>query len=952
MRRNSKKHKTIHIVILMVAVLSIAVLGLWIPGNNWDVRAAESVSIDGLNDDGTQIDPEAELKAVFDKCNNDGADYYVTLNMDVDLTSASFTSGAPFQLTKGTLTLDLNGHKIDASTCSSNNSIFLCNGGSLTILDNSSSGSGNVISAATGVCVKATGGTLNISGGSFTNAAQCLDASNTTVNISGGTFVAKEYGTDATGPGSVAFMMSGDNTNVTISGGSFESQYVTIWVRDAVKLNSNLRITNGDFTITSETSFGYACGVDGVCGIDISGGTFNLNAPAGSALVLGNQVTDDMIRISGGTFNGRIARFVTDETKQNYTAFYGDASESSGILAEGCVLTDNTVSTQSTNTVFSQDNVQVKPGSLITFDTRRSSLEDYTTNETLQKNTADYYSIVPISIDGNGTPYSAVDGVTTAVESSRISDGNTYSFNGWYDDKGNAFATVQEFINQNGWTGSTTVNLYAGWKAQTGAEAGLRNALKNSAVVNEIEMIQDIDLPASITEELVDFAIARSLNLGGHALNCSTTGEPALTLNSAWNIKNGTITNNNQPCLQINGTATIENLNCLSENASYAVGFGSVAAASASTILTGTFEAKDYALCIAGGTADNIANLFGSSYSSSTGAVTAGGNTYLSSSRLIVSQSPITYIGNGVNLDFGSYVYGENVPATTQIISNEEYVGDILITAVTVDNPAFTVAGEGEPKLLKGGISQAVSNYSYVVGVAENVDVGNYTGTLTVSYTKMDGSAGYYTQNLSVTIAKAYTLSGTVGKNGWYTSAVTIYPAEGYTISTDANGIFGEGFQITETAEPMIYLKNGSGAVTRPIQVEKIWIDDKAPVITGVENGANYHDGDKVVLISDEHLKSVTLDGVDILFDGTMATVLVKSSIGSHVLVAEDEAGNTVTCTFYVERLIDSAGVYYLTAGEVYKLGSGSWKVTGDDTVYVENVNFYVASDGEYEFLK
>lgn len=519
MRRNSKKHKTIHIVILMVAVLSIAVLGLWIPGNNWDVRAAESVSIDGLNDDGTQIDPEAELKAVFDKCNNDGADYYVTLNMDVDLTSASFTSGAPFQLTKGTLTLDLNGHKIDASTCSSNNSIFLCNGGSLTILDNSSSGSGNVISAATGVCVKATGGTLNISGGSFTNAAQCLDASNTTVNISGGTFVAKEYGTDATGPGSVAFMMSGDNTNVTISGGSFESQYVTIWVRDAVKLNSNLRITNGDFTITSETSFGYACGVDGVCGIDISGGTFNLNAPAGSALVLGNQVTDDMIRISGGTFNGRIARFVTDETKQNYTAFYGDASESSGILAEGCVLTDNTVSTQSTNTVFSQDNVQVKPGSLITFDTRRSSLEDYTTNETLQKNTADYYSIVPISIDGNGTPYSAVDGVTTAVESSRISDGNTYSFNGWYDDKGNAFATVQEFINQNGWTGSTTVNLYAGWKAQTGAEAGLRNALKNSAVVNEIEMIQDIDLPASITEELVDFAIARSLNLGGHALN-------------------------------------------------------------------------------------------------------------------------------------------------------------------------------------------------------------------------------------------------------------------------------------------------------------------------------------------------------------------------------------------------------------------------------------------------
>ena len=949
MKRNSKKHKTIHIVILIVAVLSFATLGLWIPGNNWDVRAAEpDITIDGKTNDGNEIGPVAELADVFSDCNQNAANHYVTLNVDVVLTSDSFSSDAPFQLTRGTLTLDLNGHKIDASACSSNNPIFLCSGGTLTITDGT--GSGSIKGSSNVVCVKATGGTFDISGGNFIDAAQCLDVSGATVNISGGTFVAKEY--SAAPSNSVALMMSGANTNVTINGGNFKGEYATIWVRNDVSSNSKLTITDGDFTVSNDGPYGYVCYVAGICDIDISGGTYNLQSPSGSTLVLGAQLTDDKISISGGTYNGRIARFVTNEAEQNYTAFYGGTAGSSGIFAEGYVLTANAVNTQETNTVFSQDNVQVKPGSLITFDTRRSSLEDYTTNETLQENTADYYSIAPVSIDKNGNPYSAVDSVTPAVETSRISDGNTYSFNGWYDDKGNAFATVQEFINQNGWTESTTVNLYAGWKAQTGAEAGLRNALKNSAVVNEIEMIQDIDLPDSITEELVDFAIARGLNLGGHALNCSTTGEPPLTLNSAWNIKNGTITNNNQPCLQINGTATIENLNCLSENASYAVGFGSALTASASKILMGTFEAKDYALCVTGGTADDVVNLFGSSYSSSTGTVTDGGDTYLNASRLIVSQSPITYIGNGMNLDFGSHVYGENIPATTQIISNEEYVGDILITAVTVDNPVFTVTGEGEPKLLKGGLSQAVSNYSYVVGIAGDMDVGNYTGTVTVSYTKMDGSAGYYTQNLSVTIVKAYTLSGTAGKNGWYTSAVTIYPPEGYSISTDANGIFGEAFQITETAEPVIYLKNGSGSVTRPIQVEKIWIDDKAPVISGVENGANYHDGDKVVLISDEHLKSVTLDGVDILFDGTMATVLVKSSIGNHVLVAEDEAGNTITYTFYVERLIDSVGIYNLTAGEVYKLGSGSWKVTGDDTVYAENVNFYVAEDGDYEFLK
>lgn len=942
MSKQMKRNKKIHFSIMMVLFLTCAALGQWMPGNTWNVSAQEMVSIDG-----TSSDPVVELQNVFANCTA-GKDYLVTLDTAIVLNSGLFASGAPFQLSGGNLTLDLKGNEINAS-CTSSYPIFLCNSGTLTITD--SSGKGKVVAASTGVCVKATGGTLNISGGSFTNAAQCLDVSNTTVNISGGTFVAEEYGTDATGPGSIALMMSGSDTNVTISGGSFESQYVTIWVRDAVKSNSNLRITDGDFTITSETSFGYACGVDGVCDIDISGGTFNLNAPAGSTLVLGSQVTDDMISISGGTYNGRIARAVAGEAQQNYTAFYGKANGSSGILAEGYVLTDNAVATQGTTMVFSQNNVQVKPGSLVTFDTGRSALEDYTTDETLQKNTADYYSVVPVSIDENGNLYSAVDGVTPAVETSRISDGNTYSFNGWYDEKGNAYATVQDYID-NGWTSGTTAALNAGWKAQADAEPGFRNALKNSAVVNEIEMIQDIDLPDSITEELDTVAIARVLDMGGHTLNCSVSGEPALTLNSGWNIKNGTITNSDQPCLQINGTAIIENLNCLSENASYAVGFGNLTSASESRIISGNFEARDYALCITGGTADISANLFGSAYASSTEVVTVGGNTYLSGSRLIVSQSPITYIGNGVNLDFGSYVYGENVPATTQIISNEEYVGDILITAVTVDDPAFTVTGEEKPKLLRGGISRDESNYRYVVGVAENIDEGNYNGTVTVSYTKMDGSTGYYTQNLSVTIAKAYTLSGTAGKNGWYTSAVTIYPAEGYTISTDANGIFGEAFQITQTAEPVVYLKNGSGAVTRPIQVEKIWIDDKAPVITGVENGANYHDGDKVVLINDEYLKSVTLDGVNILFDGTMATVLVKSSTAGHVLTAEDEAGNAVTCTFYVERLIDSAGVYSLTAGEVYKLGSGLWEVTGDGTIYSENVNFYVPADGEYEFQK
>ena len=1131
MKKNGKKH----LAMLLAAVLTFAAVWQWMPVGVREVRA-EAI---------TEVDTAEGLVQAFNNAsaNNDTA-VNVKLSGSITLNPNDLTNGAKFQLTGGILTLDLNGKSISASGLPSTNPIFSCSGGTLTIEDNSSSGDGKIISASTGQCVKATGGTLNITGGKFQNASQCLEVSNTTVNISGNpTFV-----TNGNGSTDIALMMAGNNTTVNISGGSFQSSYGTVWVMHTVTdggqtNGSSLSIKGGTFTANEKGSYAYVCSVNGACKVNISGGTFNLNPASGSprkgsALVLGANATDDMVSISGGTFHGRIARAISDTSKANYEVFYGNGS-TGGIIGKGSVLTNNSFDLQSPDykIYFTQDEVEVVPGSLVTFDTRRSGIEDYGTDEKALADTADYYSMDPISVtaDGKSVYANTNSHVLPTVDRNRITDGNTYTFFCWYDEEGIDYGTLQDFIATGYMAGAgQRVTLYAEWKAQVGDEKGLRNALKNTLVVSEIELINNISLSDSIVEEFMEIPINRNMDLGGYTIR-STADTTALVLNNLWNIKNGAINSSNQPCLEIDGTATIENLNCLAENASYAVRFNTnlyVDVPSENRIISGTFEAtgtEGHALCYVNpDSSEAITNLFGDSYASSTATVTDDGEILsLSASRLIVSQSPITYIGNGADLDLGSHVYGESVPVSTQVISNEAYVGDIVITGVSVDNPVFTVTGEGEPKSLRGGVSQTESSYTYAVGVAENTDVGSYTGTATISYTKMDGSEGTYTQKLAVTItpkqltiaeptvtkekvydgtataqvtagalkgvvtgdeitvsaeaaydsadagtgkkimvkytlagadqgnylvpvdteitdgqinkapgtgsvsmadyhvgetantavvssqtngttgvtyyykqkgaeddtytsavpiaegsytvkavfaettnylaveAEAdfavsyiatpetpYTLSGTVGNNGWYTSAVTIYPAEGYTIAADVNGTYGASYTVSATAEPVVYLKDGNGAVTRAIQVEKIWIDDKAPVITGVENGLTYNDKNRTAQISDENLKSVTLNGVNILFNGTTASILASSSTKEYVLVAVDDAGNTVTYKFHVEKSISTGGVSKLTKGESYKLGSGSWKVKGDSTVYNGNISFYVPSDGEYEFQK
>ena len=50
--------------------------------------------------------------------------------------------------------------------------------------------------------------------------------------------------------------------------------------------------------------------------------------------------------------------------------------------------------------------------------------------------------------------------------------------------------------------------------------------------------------------------------------------------------------------------------------------------------------------------------------------------------------------------------------------------------------------------------------------------------------------------------------------------------------------------------------------------------------------------------------------------------------------------------------VIADGGSVSLEAGVAYTLSEGTWKVAGDDTVYVGGITFYVEEDAEYEFIE
>lgn len=249
--------------------------------------------------------------------------------------------------------------------------------------------------------------------------------------------------------------------------------------------------------------------------------------------------------------------------------------------------------------------------------------------------------------------------------------------------------------------------------------------------------------------------------------------------------------------------------------------------------------------------------------------------------------------------------------------------------------------------------------YSQTVPTA----VGNYTVRATFAETEAYGEA-VATTDFSIryleTPEPPYTLVGTKGENGYYTSNVVVKPAKGYMISTELNGTYVESLTIQNSQSGTVfYLRNASGERTGALRLETIKIKKQTPKLS-LENGKTYYGDSQKLVIQDDYLSQVYVNGVLQNLDGTEFVLQLGSNNGKkkYEITAVDVAGNkktilvTVAAAWMKTGIIPEGVLVNLETGNGYKLGNGNWKVAGDNTSYSGGTEFYVKKDGSYTFGK
>ena len=251
------------------------------------------------------------------------------------------------------------------------------------------------------------------------------------------------------------------------------------------------------------------------------------------------------------------------------------------------------------------------------------------------------------------------------------------------------------------------------------------------------------------------------------------------------------------------------------------------------------------------------------------------------------------------------------------------------------------------------------TTYSQTVPTA----VGNYTVRATFAETEAYGEA-VATTDFSIkyleTPESPYTLVGTKGENGYYTSNVVVKPAKGYMISTELNGTYVESLTIQNSQSGTVfYLRNASGERTGALRLETIKIKQGAPTVN-LEHGKTYYGDSQKLVIQDDYLSQVYVNGVLQNLDGTEFVLQLGSNNGKkkYEITAVDVAGNkktilvTVAAAWMKTGIIPEGVLVNLETGNGYKLGTGNWKVAGDSTSYSGGTEFYVKKDGSYTFRK
>lgn len=335
-----------------------------------------------------------------------------------------------------------------------------------------------------------------------------------------------------------------------------------------------------------------------------------------------------------------------------------------------------------------------------------------------------------------------------------------------------------------------------------------------------------------------------------------------------------------------------------------------------------------------------------------------------------------------VSVTFKKLTYAVTLPTKTAGYTVEstqtspvEYGSDYTFTVtlkegyVTTDE--FTVKSNNTA-LTATSVNGKVSTYT-IRNVMEAQDiavVGVKDGTVPVVKITLDKNNWWQSFLNKITFGllfkekKSLTIDATDAESGiraveYYLTDTDLFPEDKeYTAEDIENGISGwkeytDSISLSEDKKYVLYAKatDQAGNVSYA-STTGIVVDTMAPVISGIKDGETYY-GDISFTVSDDYLKSVSIDGVQVQPDGNLYIITADNKL--HTVVAEDQLGNSISYEINVDETwardgIASGGVYYLKAGVGFKVGSGKWKVAGDDTTYEGGNTFYVQESGNFEF--
>lgn len=301
--------------------------------------------------------------------------------------------------------------------------------------------------------------TLNLNGQNMTGQKDIV------IQVNGGSLTIDGAGS-ITGKGTYAvYVQSG---NFTLAGGSISNT----GIKDSnaalmINTGATATISGGSLTETPGSGAGYACYAATGSTLTISSGMFTMNGDTGKSLWISGGAN---AVITGGGYNKSIAVEAQPDSALYSALFYGGAGRSGGLIPEGYILTGNTF-TQEQNYVRTEPAVSVVRGSMITLNTNRSSVETYGEDEKAEREAADDGGIVFAGIDGK---MCSTGSFLPVLDTTRVTDGNTYKWGGWMDASGTVWQSIEAYAKKNGGRDAVLTGVWN--KNEPGGDTALINA--------------------------------------------------------------------------------------------------------------------------------------------------------------------------------------------------------------------------------------------------------------------------------------------------------------------------------------------------------------------------------------------------------------------------------------------------------------------------------------------